>query len=70
MPIYAAFKRVLDMLSNLVDKHERDVLLCFDNLGHPMKAEEQARRRNERAKQKDKLKAIYMHGAGNDEDLE
>ena len=35
VPLYDAFKSITDFLSDLIVKHELDLLLCLDNRGHP-----------------------------------
>eukprot|EP00956_Cyclotella_meneghiniana_P022306 scaffold42007_cov51-Cyclotella_meneghiniana.AAC.2 len=51
VPLYHAYKEATTTLSLLNDKHEKQILLVFDNRSHPMKAgtQTQSGRRSDRA---------------------
>lgn len=38
VPLYYAFQDVTSKLLTLSEKHKLDIVLCFDNKGHPLKA--------------------------------
>jgi 5'-3' exonuclease len=64
VPLYRAFQDISasTSISSLTDKHKLDILLCFDNKSHPMKAETQANRRSYRQYHLDELNRIYQRG--------
>ena len=62
VPLYHAYQEVTHKVNSLIQKHQKDILLVFDNLGHPMKARTQLERRQEREFHLDELHKIYRRG--------
>ena len=62
VPLYHAYQEVTHKVNSLLQKHQKDILLVFDNLGHPMKARTQLERRQEREFHLDELHKIYRRG--------
>jgi hypothetical protein len=45
VPLYHAFHEITNTIMLLTGKHKLDIVLCFDNKPHPMKADTQTSRR-------------------------
>lgn len=71
MPLYKAFEDIVSALSLLKTNHKFDnVLLCFDNKSHPMKADMQTSRQNDGKYHEDELTRIYQRDDIDDADVE
>ena len=66
VPLYAALESVTNAISSLINKHQLNIILCFDNNGHPMKADTQAQRRKDRLYYETELNNIYSNGICDD----
>ena len=70
VPLYHAFNEITKTITLLMDKHKLDIVLCFDNKSHPMKANTQTSRRLDRLQNLDDLQRLYQLGDSNEAILE
>lgn len=66
VPLFSAYNSFISALRTLREKHKLDVVLCFDNKSHPMKADTQTERRATRQYHLEELRKLYQLGSSND----
>ena len=64
--LYHAFAEIKKTLSLLVNKHKLDIVLCFDNKPHPLKANTCDARRALRDSNLAALRDLYLYNESND----